>query len=575
MKQRILTLALALVLVCSAVAVPVHAASGKDVHAYLKSFAMEGSYSSEDQVWYNGFQIGSNGSGSFYFAINYLEQTKYIQNSIVYYANDDNYLSWEVTWKISSNPSPSYNAFVEVYDAANSANDTKGTIVLPASYKGGTISSFDRGFTGNTAYKSAMLEILNNFLPGVLEYTRAVINENDYALADLGMTGYKKCDWVHAYDHGQITQPPTCVGKGVKTYSCRVCGSVYTEEIDPTGEHSWDQGAVAVPATCTEPGVKRYTCAVCHTTRDEAIPALGHAWNGGVTAEEPDCVTEGILRYTCARCQQTRDEAIPALGHLWTYTETLTEDPETGHGTALYTCARCSETKEDIRCASVVFADMPKEGNWAHAPIDWAYFNGITSGKAPGYFMPKDTVTRAEAMSFLWLTLGSPEPESTENPFADVKEGKYYYKPVLWAVENGITSGTSETTFGPKDPCTRAQILTFIWIAAGRPEPETTENPFTDVKEDKYYYKAVLWGVENQITSGIAPDEFGTNNTCTRAQIVAFLYKAKDLMHQDPAPQPDPEPDPDPDPDPTEPTEPFEPTEPTDPTEPVPDPEEP
>ena len=145
--------------------------------------------------------------------------------------------------------------------------------------------------------------------------------------------------------------------------------------------------------------------------------------------------------------------------------------------------------------------------------------------------MPKDTVTRAESMTFLWLTLDSPAHETTENPFTDVKEGKYYYDAVLWAVENGITSGTSETTFGPKDPCTRAQILTFIWIAAGRPEPETTENPFKDVKENKYYYKAVLWGVENGITSGIAPDEFGTNNTCTRAQIVAFLYAAKDLMN--------------------------------------------
>ena len=113
-------------------------------------------------------------------------------------------------------------------------------------------------------------------------------------------------------------------------------------------------------------------------------------------------------------------------------------------------------------------------------------------------------------------------------------EGKYYYRPVLWAVENGVTTGTSETTFSPKQNCTRAQILTFLWIAAGKPEPETEENPFTDVQETKYYYKAVLWGVENHITSGVAPDEFGPNQTCTRAQIVAFLYLAKDLMPQAP-----------------------------------------
>ena len=471
MKKRILSLALALILVVSAVTIPVSAASGKDVFNYLKGIAMAGSYDSDLNWYYDGFQIGEN----FYYGVYYLVNENYIEASIFC----DQY---EVTWRMSSNPTPSYNAFMKVYDDQY----TKGTVSIAANYNGAAYSSF-KNFSGDTSLKSNMLTVISQLLPAVVEFTRAMINEKDYSLRDLGLTAYNKCDFVHAYDHGKVTTQPTCSVAGTTTYTCRVCGATYTESIDPTGVHSWNQGVEAVAPTCTNEGVRRYTCTSCGTYYDEAIPALGHAW---------------------------------------TFTEVLTEAEKPHDCTALYTCTRCGETKEGRLCASEIFLDMPKEGNWAHDPIDWAYFSGITSGKAPGYFMPKDTVTRAEAMTFLWLTVDSPEPETTENPFTDVKEGKYYYKPVLWAVENGITSGTSETTFGPKDPCTRAQILTFIWIAAGRPEPETTENPFTDVKEGKYYYKAVLWGVENGITSGITPDQFGTNNTCTRAQIVAFLYNA-------------------------------------------------
>jgi hypothetical protein len=129
-------------------------------------------------------------------------------------------------------------------------------------------------------------------------------------------------------------------------------------------------------------------------------------------------------------------------------------------------------------------------------------------------------------VTFLWRAKGSAEPESTENPFEDVQEGKYYYKAVLWAVENGITSGTSATEFSPNEPCTRAQVATFLWRAEGQPEPETTENPFADVKAGKYYHKAVLWAVENEITLGTSAGKFSPDDECTRAQIVTFLYRA-------------------------------------------------
>ena len=479
MKKRILTLTLALILIISAVATPVSAASGKDVHKYLKEIAMEGFHDTDQGCYYDGFYLDQD--EGLVFAVYYWESDQYIETTI--FCSD-----YEVTWRISSNPSPAYNVYVKMY----TSDYPKGTVSLAANYNGAAYTSF-KSYTGDTSYKAEMLELLNEWLPVVLEFTRAVINENDYSLKDLGLTAYNKCDYVHAYDKGKVTKQPTCVDRGVKTYTCRVCGATRVEYISPTGVHTWDSGTVVKEPTCIAAGTRRYTCTVCKSaTRDESIPALGHAW---------------------------------AFDRIVSYGETTHENQ------ARYKCARCGQTKTGRMCADEVFTDMPAEGNWAHDPIDWAYFNGITSGKTATTFAPKDVVTRAEAMTFLWKTVGSPEPLSSNNPFTDVPEGKYFYKPVMWAVENEITKGATDTTFAPKQKCTRAQIMMFIWAAAGKPEPETTENPFKDVSSNKYYYKAILWAVENNITGGIAADKFGPNNTCTRAQIVTFLYKSQNLLN--------------------------------------------
>ena len=176
-------------------------------------------------------------------------------------------------------------------------------------------------------------------------------------------------------------------------------------------------------------------------------------------------------------------------------------------------------------CPSKHFTDMPPVTWYSHIPIDWAVVNHITEGTTPTTFSPKENVTRAQVVTFLWAVAGKPEPSSEENPFTDVKPGRYYYKAVLWAVENGITSGVTPTTFEPKEVCSRAQVATFLWIAKGKPEPSSGENPFTDVKPGKYYYKAVLWAVENGITSGTSETTFSPKNPCTREQVVTFLYK--------------------------------------------------
>ena len=141
-------------------------------------------------------------------------------------------------------------------------------------------------------------------------------------------------------------------------------------------------------------------------------------------------------------------------------------------------------------------------------------------------FSPGAGCTRAQVVTFLWRAAGEPQPKSENNPFADVQKGQYYYKAVLWAVEKGITTGTSPTTFRPDQTCTRGQIVTFLWRYFGEPEPKTGNNPFEDVKDSDYFYKAVLWAVENGITTGTTATTFRPEQTCTRAQIVTFLYRA-------------------------------------------------
>ena len=170
------------------------------------------------------------------------------------------------------------------------------------------------------------------------------------------------------------------------------------------------------------------------------------------------------------------------------------------------------------------FTDVPSGAYYEDAVV-WAVKKGITSGTSATTFDPDGSCTRAQAVTFLWRAAGSPEPKSATMPFADVPAGSYFEKAVLWAVENGITKGTSDTTFGPDASCTRAQIVTFLWRAGGSPAV-SGNSAFSDVASDAYYAAAVAWAEKNGVTGGIGGGLFGSDNTCTRAQIVTFLHRA-------------------------------------------------
>ena len=169
------------------------------------------------------------------------------------------------------------------------------------------------------------------------------------------------------------------------------------------------------------------------------------------------------------------------------------------------------------------FYDVPN-GAYFYEAVKWAVENGITTGVGNDLFAPEQPCTRAQAVTFLWRAAGSPEPKGAASGMTDVVSGSYYEKAVAWAIENGITTGTTTSTFSPDVTCTRAQAVTFLARALKAKAASAAE--FSDVPTDSYFADAVAWAAANGVTEGIGGGLFGSNNDCTRGQIVTFLYRA-------------------------------------------------
>jgi uncharacterized repeat protein (TIGR02543 family) len=213
------------------------------------------------------------------------------------------------------------------------------------------------------------------------------------------------------------------------------------------------------------------------------------------------------------------------------WTEIVTETTTTGHSHRVVTEEKKpddaddgedSNDAEDNTPVSNPFTDV-KADDYFYDAILWAVKNNITSGTSKETFSPEDTCTRAQTLTFLWRAAGEPEPKTHKNPFDDMAENDYFYKAVLWAYENGITAGTEEGKFSPEAFVDRAQTVTFLYRLAG--EKTNNENPFSDVKKTDYYYNPVIWAYENGITAGTDENSFSPSNDCLRAQIVTLLYR--------------------------------------------------
>ncbi len=253
------------------------------------------------------------------------------------------------------------------------------------------------------------------------------------------------------------------------------------------------------------------------------IDAQGIGYSG--SNAKPACEDHGCL-----------DKLITVSGHVVTphthsYTAEVTT-PATRYteGVRTYTCSCGTSYTETIPVtgATFLFNDVQNSGVYYYDAVYWAYDYGITTGTSDTLFSPSADCTRAQFVTFLYRLAGSPTPTTTSCKFTDISSSGYYYKAVLWAAANGVTEGTTSTTFSPNVKITRAQAVTMIYRYAGSPSVSTT-NPFTDTSSSAYYYDAMLWAVKNEITSGTTKTTFSPSTTCSRAMMVTFLYRYANL----------------------------------------------
>ena len=344
----------------------------------------------------------------------------------------------------------------------------------------------------------------------------------------------------------------SCTMKAV----CEVCKAEYGEK-DP--EHHAEGCELEWVVTETEHEQKYSLCGKVTIAKEK------HTFGDWTITQRPTLNRDGEKERICQICQYKETKTIPATGSNYSYytikatagaggsisptgnvsvregrDQTFTITPDKGYavsnvkidGKSIGTVK--SYTFENVRRNHTIevsfaraneFIDVPA-GSYFYEAVMWAVENGVTTGISASRFDPDGICTRAQAVTFLWRAAGSPAPRSRTMPFTDVPAGSYYYDAVLWAVENGITKGTSDTTFSPNMTCSRAQIVAFLWRSEKSPAAGS-RNPFADVKSTAYYADAVLWAVREDITKGTTSTTFSPDADCTRAQIVTFLWRCK------------------------------------------------
>ena len=274
-----------------------------------------------------------------------------------------------------------------------------------------------------------------------------------------------RCVEAHEHSYTAVVTAPTCTEKGYTTHTCS-CGHSYVDTYTDALGHAWDSGKVTKQPTATETGIKTFTCTRCGATKTETIPMLTHKHSYTAVVTAPTCTEKGYTTHTCSCGHSYVDTYTDALGHAWDSGKVTKQPTATETGIKTFTCTRCSATKTETipatggGCPTAGFTDAPPEGNWAHAGLDYCVQRGILSGVGDGRIDPSGLTTRAQFVQMLYSLHGKPEV-SGALPFTDLPE-PWYRNAVLWAYQTGVTSGTSDTTFGPYDPVTRAQVATFL-----------------------------------------------------------------------------------------------------------------
>lgn len=330
----------------------------------------------------------------------------------------------------------------------------------------------------------------------------------------------------HDISYMTKVQEPTCTQEGIYQGNCARCKQSSLRVTVPALGHTWDEGHITKRATQTQDGERTFICTVCGTKNTEIIPRLNQTITYTKTVVPPTCTEPGYTLNNGSDGSSYKSDSVPAKGHQWNAGVVTKEATASANGEKLFTCSVCGETKTEPIPAigSTLFTDVPAN-EYFYAPVLWAVQKGITNGTTLTTFSPYEGCTRAQAVTFLYRDAGEPEVSGV-NPFTDVNPSDYFYKAVLWAVQNNITNGTDAHTFSPYDTCQRAHIVTFLYRAKSSPNVTAPEN-FFDVAPTDYFYDAVRWAVLNNVTNGTDTNTFSPYATCTRGQIVTFLYRAK------------------------------------------------
>lgn len=416
----------------------------------------------------------------------------------------------------------------------------------------------ERAFDGCTALKKV------DYLGSDTDWSQVTKETGNNAL-DNAEKSFTRTDHEHKYTDTVI--PPTCTERGCTVHLC-ACGDKREDSYTPPLGHSYKGGicvrcgildpnkdtphkhdfiSIVTKPTCLTEGFTTYTCSCGECYTKDYVSAVGHKTQLQ-NAKAAGCLTGGYTGdEVCTVCGKVfkQGSVIFALGHdpqpARVKAPTCTESGYTGD----LICMRCgdmTQTGKTVAAAGHKFFggvcsvcgtkgaeaapefDDVKPGAFYFDAVQWAVKNGITNGTGKNTFSPNDVCSRYQIVMFLWRAAGQPEAKAAVS-FADVKPGDIFYEAVQWAVERGITKGTSSTIFSPFAPCTRGQIVTFLYRSAGSPKVSGACN-FSDVSSGSFCHDAVIWASSEGITNGTSAGRFSPNEGCTRAQVVTFLYRA-------------------------------------------------
>lgn len=416
----------------------------------------------------------------------------------------------------------------------------------------------ERAFDGCTALKKV------DYLGSDTDWSQVTKETGNNAL-DNAEKSFTRTDHEHKYTDTVI--PPTCTERGCTVHLC-ACGDKREDSYTPPLGHSYKGGICVrcgildpngdtqhkhdfIPSvtkpTCLTEGFTTYTCSCGECYTKDYVSAVGHKTQLQ-NAKAAGCLTGGYTGdEVCTVCGKVfkQGSVIFALGHdpqpARVKAPTCTESGYTGD----LICMRCGDMTQigkTVAAAGHKFFggvcsvcgakgaeaapefDDVKPGAFYSDAVQWAVENGITNGTGKNTFSPNNVCSRYQIVMFLWRVAGQPEAKAAVS-FADVKPGDIFYEAVQWAVERGITKGTSSTSFSPYAPCTRGQIVTFLYRSAGSPKVSGACN-FSDVSSGSFCHDAVIWASSEGITNGTSAGLFSPNEGCTRAQVVTFLYRA-------------------------------------------------